>query len=201
MKTIAVVVGLALMIATLIMMGLVRSGGALKPAGVIKVTEVGADPSLIGNYVATRLFPELHGAKAVIWYTDDQQGLPAQIPWLTHANYKAPEKPVVLDLWTNPSAECQGPCWYLQPLGKELRADLARQVQDERVVEIFVRYFDRNEEVSDLCEHQKILDGDCLRAVSAREVKRKLKTPAPHFFMQRYLESRFYLFIERPLAN
>jgi hypothetical protein len=60
-----------------------------------------------------------------------------------------------------------------------------------------IQYFDRDEKVPEACETQKILTADCMRPISVREVRRKIKSPGPHYFMQRYLKSKFYLFIER----
>lgn len=192
-------VGFALLISSVVMLVLLRSGGALKPAGVIKPSELGSDPTLVGRYVATRLYPEIHAAPTVIWYLEDQQGLLAQIPWQTFAHLQGPTKPTIQQ--RPMTGECPGSCWYLQPLAEPLPSDLEQKVRSGQAVEIFVRTFDRAEPVPEHCEQQKILDGDCLRAVSVREVRRKLKTPAPYFFMQRYLDAQFYLFLERPLAK
>lgn len=198
MKIATVLLGTALLIVTAILVFLVTRGGALKPAGVIKPAEVGTDPDLIGKAIAIRLFPEFRAARNVIWYLERGEESFARIPRVAHLNYLAPQKPVLLDLRQDPRATCVENCWYLQWTGAPLPEDLASPTRTQPIMEIFVRSFDRDEEVPAACENEKILDVECVRPISVREVRRKLKTPSPHFFMQRYLELQFHLFIEKP---
>lgn len=195
MKATAAIVSIAFLIIAGVLFSIVKRGAALKPAGVIKVAEVGKDPEFIGKQIAIRLFPDFDEAKHVIWRLEDNSQFEIAYTTLTHLRTHA--KPVLIDLRADSHGSCTENCWYIQDLRTELPAAVAQQTKSEPTVEIFVQYFDREEKVPEACEDEKILDLDCIRPVSVREVRRKMKTPARQFFMQRYQKSQFYLFIER----
>lgn len=179
------------------MLSLLKSGGALKPAGVIKPTEIAANPDLIGEALAVRLFPEFHASKNVIWYVSDQDLGLARIPEVTFAHYQNREKPILQNLRQNALEICAENCWYIHSAEQSLSEVLVQKKKDDSTMEIFVQYFNRDEAVPETCEKEKILDPDCMRPIAIREVRRKIKTPVPHYFMQRYQGSQFYLFVER----
>lgn len=195
MKIIAIVLGVAFTIIAAVMISLVRSGGALKPAGVIKPAEIGADPDFIGKQIAVRLYPEFDAAQFVIWRIEE--GMKVDIPLSVLSHYQSPGKPTIQDLRGENQIECAENCWYVLELGAELPDSILKKTKTAATAEVFVQYFDRKEEVPEACESEKLLSLNCMRPVSVREVRRKIKTPAPHFFMQRYLQSQFYLYIER----
>lgn len=190
MKVIAIIIGTAFLIVAGVMISLIRSGGALKPAGVIKPAEIGPDPTFIGKQIAIRLFPDFQEAKHVIWRVEDGADDLATIARDTFSHYRSPTPHTLIDLRSGAADTCLENCWYI--------ADWKTVLQKPGpIAEVFVQHFDRNEQVSPTCESEKILEPDCLRPISVREVRRKLKTSAPYFFMQRYLKSQFYLFVER----
>ena len=198
MKVIGVVLGAALPIVSYVMISLVRSGGALLSAGVIKPAEIGLDPHLIPKQIAVRLFPDFDTNKVTIWWIEAGRGQLAEIPVATIAHYRGHETPALHDLRMGERAECAAVCWYIQNIGSPLPETVVQRLKSEPANEIFIQYFDRDEKVPETCEAEKILDPICMRPVSVREVRRKLKTSAPYYFMRRYLQSQFYLFIERP---
>lgn len=179
------------------MFSLIKKGGALKPAGVIKPAEIGNDPTLIGHQVAVRLYPDFHAAKYVIWRLEDGADALAEIANVTFAQYGNPVKPLMRDLRTDATDNCTENCWYILNMTQQLPADLEQKTKTQPTAEIHIQYFKRDEVVPEVCETQKILSTECMRPISVREVRRKMKTEAPHFFMQRYQQSQFYLFIER----
>lgn len=197
MKIIAVVLGVAFFIIAAVMISLVRSGGALKPAGLIKPAEIGMDPALIGKQIATRLYPDFRVAKYVIWRLEGGAEALAEVPRTVLAHYRIPTKPTLHDLRTDGQDNCVENCWYIQDMDSALPDSVAQKTKAAPIAEVFVQYFDRDEKVPEACETEKILPVSCMRPISVREVRRRIKTPAPHFFMQRYLESRFFLFIEK----
>lgn len=199
MKVIGIVLGIAFAIISGVMISLVRSGGALKPAGVIKPAEVGSDPVFIGKQIAVRLYPDFHAAKFVIWRLDE--GMAADIPLAAIENYKGPVKPTLFDLRGGTSEDCVENCWYVQEIGRDLPDSVLQKTEAATTVEIFVQHFDRDEKVPETCEAEKLLTLNCMRPISVREVRRKIKTSAPHFFMQRYQQSQFYLYIENHPAR
>ncbi len=198
MKTIAVILGAAFLVIAGVLFSLIRNGGALKPAGVIKPAEIGADPALIGTQIAVRLYPDFDAAKFVVWRVEGNDEALNQIPRSTFAHDRVRAKPTLVDLRTQEQAtNCEENCWYVAGWDQRLPDPIAAKIKDAPTVEIYVQYFDRSEQVPPSCEAEKILDVNCMRPVSVREVRRKLKTPARHFFMQRYQASQFYLYLER----
>jgi len=197
MKIISILLGVALLMITGILVFLLKSGGALKPAGVIKPAEIGSDIGLVGRSIALRLFPEFQEAKNVIWFLETQDEALAKIPEVTHLNYQNPQKPALHDLRQGLLNTCTEHCWYIQQAGIALPETLLQKMKTESSLEIYIQYFDRNEQVPETCEKEKVLEPKCIKPISVREVRRKLKTEAPYFFMQRYLSSQFYLFIEK----
>lgn len=197
MKIIGTVLAVAFLIIASVLISLVRSGGALKPAGVIKPAEFGSDPSLIGKQIAVRLYPDFHAAQHVIWRLQGGEEVLAEIARTALVNSRALAKPTLVDLRSGIPENCLEHCWYILAMDRPLPDPVSTKIKDTSVAEIFVQYFDRNEKVPETCETEKILTATCMRPVSVREVRRKIKTSAPHFFMQRYLSSQFFLFIEK----
>jgi hypothetical protein len=184
MKVIGAVIGFALLVISGVMISLVYKGGALKPAGVIKPAEIGTDPDLIGRQIAIRLFPEFQSARVVVWRLQDNAGDElVKIPQTTLAHLRTPTKPE-LRTEANGFTCATEKCWFVVP-GAE------NEALPEGAVEIFIRYFDRDEKVSAVCEAEQILGPDCMKPVAVREVRRKLRTAAPHYFMQRYMNLSF----------
>lgn len=189
MKAITIILGIAFLIITGVMINLVRSGGALKPAGLIKPAELGDDPGQVAKQIATRMYPEFHASKNVTWRVQSGSEYLANIPQAVLAHHKTASRPTLQDLRDGGQATCLDNCWYIQ--------DLDAPAPAEPTTEIFVQHFDRDERVPEACDREKILKVECLRPLSVREVRRKIKTQAPHYFMQRYLKSEFFLFIEK----
>lgn len=197
MKIVFSLLAAALLMSSGIMFFLVKKGAALRPAGVIAPTEIDTKSELIGKSIALRLFPDFQTAKNVIWYMGIDDELYAKIPESALSHYQTNSKPSFFDLRLNTQANCTENCWYVNSLNTPLPEALLLKIKTEPRVEIYVQYFERDEEVPELCESEKILELKCIRPVSVREVRKKLKTPAAYFFMRRYLDSQFYLFIEK----
>jgi len=197
MKIILSLLAAALLISSGVMFFLVKKGVALRPAGVIAPTEIGINSELIGKSIALRLFPDFQTAKNVIWHMDIEAEPYTHIPETVLSHYQTNNKPSFYDLRKAPPSHCSENCWYVHALSTPLPEALLQKMKTEPSVEIYVQYFERGEEVPELCESEKILEFKCVRPVSVREVRKKIKTPVPYFFMRRYLDSQFYLFIEK----
>ena len=197
MKTITLILSAAFLIIAAVMISLLRSGGALKPAGVIKPAEIGPDVASIGKQIAVRLFPDFQESQIVIWRIEGGAEELAQIARVAFVDYRSPIKHSLQDLRT-PGQACPENCWYIQDLEKPLPAELEQRTKSIPTAEVFVQYFHRDQKVPEACDAEKLLDIECMKYVSVREVRRKIKKPAPYFFMQRYQKSQFYLFIEKP---
>lgn len=196
MKIVLSIIAAAVLLSSAVMFYLVKQGAALRPAGVIKPAEIGNNPDLIGQSIALRLFPDFQTATNVVWYMDLDEEPYASVAATTLANYQTQFKPSFYDLRKGPIGECRDRCWYVQSTYSGLPESLLAKIENEPTVEIYVQYFSRGENVPEECDNAKTLMINCVRPVSVREVRKKIKTPAPHFFMRRYLDSKFYLFIE-----
>lgn len=197
MKIIFTLIGVAILLSSGVMLFLVKRGAALRPAGVIAPTEISAHSDLIEKAVSLRLFPDFQTAKNVIWFINTNDEPYVNIPQNTLLHYQTNFKPTLVDLRLNTKLLCHENCWFVQAANVELPANLAQKLKTEPTVEIFVQYFERDEPVPEICESEKTLELKCVRPISVREVRKKMKTQAPYFFMRRYLDSQFYLFIER----
>ena len=197
MKIVFTLLTLAILISSGVMIFLVKKGAALRPAGVIAPSEFSAKPELIAESIALRLFPDFQKAKNVIWYLATKEEPFRNIPETTLRNYQTNNKPELFDLRQTQQITCVENCWYIQTENAPLPEALQQKIKTEPSVEIYVEYFSRAEEVSEACENEKILEFKCIRPVSVREVKKKFKTPEPYFFMRRYMDSQFYLYIEK----
>lgn len=198
MKTVAAIVTLAFLVIAAVMISLVRRGGALKPAGVIKPAEIGNNPALIPEQIATRLYPDFHEAKFVVWRVEAGDAQLSAIPSAVFAHLRIPPLPTLHDLRHGGEDGCAENCWYVQDLEKELPDAVIQKMKDKPTVVIHVQKFQRDQKVPEVCETEKILTVECMKPVATREVRRKIKTAAPHYFMQRYQSSQFFLYLESP---
>lgn len=197
MKIIITLLAVAFLLIAGVMISLLRSGGALQSAGVMKPAEISSGFSRIGELVTLRLFPEFDTAQHVLWLLEEGDESLDEIPKSAHAHWKGQKPSTLHDLRVGAEVNCVERCWYIQNLNTPLSDDLKQKMKNQPSTEILVQRFDRDEKVSEHCEGQKILDAACMRPVSVREVRRKIKTPTPHFFMRRYLDSQFYLYVEQ----
>lgn len=197
MKIVVSMLVAAVLIGTGVMLYLVKQGAALRPAGVIAPTEIGTTPDLIAKHIALRLFPDFQTTKNVIWYLDVAEEPFTSIPESALLNYQTNSKPKLIDFRKDSQSLCAENCWYVQTLNTPLPEAVAQKLKTEPSAEIYVQYFERGEQVPEACETEKILELKCVRPVSVREVRKKLKNPAPYFFMRRYMDSQFYLYIEK----
>jgi hypothetical protein len=181
----------ALIFITSVTIYLVRQGAALRSAGVIKPSEIGSDFDVIGRSLALRMFPEFQSSPKVIWYFHPDQESLLRIARVAHLNLQLDPKPELIDArFLAKAPECSGPCWIISNAA-------IPDIEKSSVLEIWTEFFDRDEPVPPKCHQQKIMEPDCVRPISIREVHRKLKSENPHFFMRRYLEREFFLYIEK----
>ncbi|MFN7262718.1 MAG: hypothetical protein ACK5RO_00125 [Pseudobdellovibrionaceae bacterium] len=177
MKILFSILGLAFVVMIAITLQLVQKGAALRPAGVIKPVLIPEPPSLIGQSLALRLFPHFQSSERVYWISsEDLQEVTKEISQLAFQKLRLEKKPHFI----------------LRNLAEE-----GEQALEKDSILIYVVGFRRDQGVPSHCETQHVLDLDCLIAVSAREVRKKLTENKPYFFMRRYFENRFYLLIEK----
>lgn len=211
MKKIIGIFTLVFLIISGCMIYLVKKGVSLRTEPLIKPTAIAADQRNIATHVVLRLFPEMQSTHYILWgilpQNEDNQLL------LTHfmeEYYKAFHTPVSIiqngESATNQEiANCKKPCWILLPAtsANELSPNkyINEKIQPlgESFFNMTIAPFNGTESVPDFCETQQRISWDCITPLSLRESFRKIKkTDAKYFFLRKYNERDFFLFIQRP---
>jgi hypothetical protein len=203
MKLVNTLLVACLVVISAVIIYLLVGGTALRSAGVIKPTVLDSENKLLPKSVALRLFPEFQSSPNTVWLaTAEMQPKLASVVASIHNYYKtlkAPNSPelVLINSSTQAAevATSQISKWWVFESENELVLKNIRQNKIKLNV-IYVNEFNRNEVVPANCETEKMLSRECLKVVAIREVKKKFKTEQRYFFMRRYKDHEFYLFIE-----
>jgi hypothetical protein len=191
-----------------VIFNLTTKGIALRSSGVIKPTLLGTDNYLIAHSLALRLFPEFQTMKNVVWSPElgletivDAITLQTALELKKEKTNVSPEIITVAALENEPFPELtvsENYRWWILPTTRQdLLTSFKNTFSNQNFIIIFIHSFDRNEAFPAECEDIKILNHDCLRAAAVREVRKKLKSDSDYFFMRRYQDNEFYLFIEK----
>jgi hypothetical protein len=215
MKKIYLIFGIVFAIITACMIYLVKSGVGLRSAPLIRPTVMSPDHSNIAAHVVLRLFPELQEAHYIVWgvlpQTEDSQMLLTNFLKEYEKTFHMPAR-IILDaesVDTNEILNCAKPCWLLVNKDKanELSSNdfIEKKIQplNQSYINITVVPFDNTEVVPEKCDSEKRVTADCITPLSVREVQKYLKK-APeqlHFFMRKYNEKDYFLFIQGPAQS
>ena len=209
MKKVYLLIAGALTLISLCLIYLVKQGVSLRSEPIIRPSIISADQKNVAFGVITRLAPEFQNADYVIWGLPgdgpSEQNLMAlmkakyeevyrkSVQMIEHARTRSPQE----------ISGCQSPCWLIvsqddaHRLGKN---DFLREVIDplkKKYFSITLVGFSRGAEVSPQCLQEKRLDFPCLSQLAIHEAERKMKEPGhKYFFMKRYLEKDYFLFLE-----
>lgn len=204
MKSVNALLVVCLVIISAVVIYLVIDGTALRSAGVIKPTVLDSENKLLPKSVALRLFPEFQSSPNTVWLASPKlQPKLASVVASIHNYYtslKAPSMPELVLINSNMLASeitnSQNSKWWIFESENESVLKVIRQNEIEANT-IYVNEFNRDEVVPEICETEKMLSRECLKVVAVREVKKKFKTEQRYFFMRRYNDHEFYLFIEQ----
>lgn len=187
---------------------LIKKGVSLRTAGVIKPSVISPEIGIVGSSVALRLFPDFSASDYVFWIYPNEDHVTEvdRIVEVASLNLKDPRQKQVKNLlWVKmivdqqAISDCSTPCW-IQISAEQmeiLKPSLSQKFQDKSVF-IYVNYFNRNIAPDPTCENLKVLNKECVVPISVREIHRKLEKQDRYFFMRRYLDHDFYLFLENP---
>ena len=203
MKSVNALLALCLVFISAVVIYLTLQGTALRSAGVIKPTVLDSENRLLPKSVALRLFPEFQSTKNTIWIPAvELQGQVSPVVRSIHDYYKnlkikSVPKLVFVDRETLPSDNFDGEQsrWWIFESENEAVLNAVREMESEPTM-IYLAEFKRDETVDPSCETEKVLSRQCLKAVAVREVRKKIRSPEPYFFMRRYNDHEFYLFLE-----
>jgi len=94
--------------------------------------------------------------------------------------------------------DCPAPCWAISNSESEL-GEWKKQLTEKSKKWIVIHWksYEKVESVPEVCLNQRILSQECLRPVAVNDVKKRLKDPkARYFFLKKYLDTDFYLFVK-----
>lgn len=203
MKLVNALLVTCLVVISAVVIYLVIDGTALRSAGVIKPTVLDSENKLLPKSVALRLFPEFQSSQNTIWLASPQlKPKIASIIASIHNYYttlKAPSVPELIlvnsNTQTSEMTNSQNSKWWIFESENVAVFEAIHKNQVSPNI-IYINEFKRDEVVPANCETEKMLSRECLKVVAVREVKKKFKTEQHYFFMRRYNDHEFYLFIE-----
>lgn len=211
MNRIFAAIGLSLIFISACIFYLVRSGISLRAAPIIQPSVMDAGGDNVAKALNVRLFKELQNNRYVIWGVLPETAESARLINQAAEEYeKIFHKPVqfIRDA-EGASAEylraCSSPCWLTVASAKANQLSTNTFIKDsiislaEPFFTITVVPFAADIEVPDDCDGEKRLSLRCYVPISVRNVRRKIKDPEKrHFFLNKYYENDFFLFIQQP---
>jgi hypothetical protein len=211
MKKLILLVAFGFVVISACLVYLVKSGIALRSAPQIKPSVIAADFHNVPQGLFLRLYPDLQPAYYFLWGVSyDSPEVQKTIFALKDQYEKEFRRPVQI-LFSGPQLtpeavrNCASPCWLILASGQA--HELGRNELIETHIKPHLRTyttltwidFDGVAEVPERCQIQKFLDLECLKLVSVREVQKKMKDPRQrYFFMRKYLDHDFFLFVQTP---
>jgi hypothetical protein len=202
-KKIYWIFGIVFLIISLAMVAIVKRGVTLKLQPLIKPTQMEINLEPMARHLFLRLFPDFQQAEYVIWNfeseTKDTKLFYSQISSRFESEMK---KINFFDPNSSLLEDCLAPCWMTSTSLSQL-TELKQKFAgtDKKWIVIHWKSYHAVEDVSEVCLNQKVLSEDCIRPVAVNDVKKRLKDPkARYFFLKKYLDRDFYLFV-KSLAN
>lgn len=209
MKTIIAILTVCFALITALIIYITRAGVSIRTAPIIKPSAVSQDFHNVPLGIFLRLFPDFQQADYVLFgFPQDSLEAQTTLKLLKDRYEKEFKTEVKLLIGTEPTTlamiqQCTKPCWILLPEAEanELSANTWIQSNIHPTNRPYFTLtwipFQRNVTVSEACEKEKRLDLSCLKTVSVKEVERKMKdSNARYFFMRKYLDRDYFLFIE-----
>lgn len=208
MKVISAILGLAFVIIAVCMFILIQRGVSLRTAPIIKHSILAEDEMNIATGVVLRLFPDFQQSDFVIWNLDQNSALVQKnLGIIKNRLEKELKKPISI-IYDGLAAsaeelkECVSPCWiYFKPdsVHKFDKNPFLTDIQklSPHFITISWNEFERDMTFTDECLHEQRLSLECIKEASVNEVRRKLKEPGRYFFMRKYLDQDYFLFVEK----
>lgn len=212
MKTITSLLAVCFLLITGSIIYIIRSGVSIRTAPIIKPSVISRDFRNVPQGLFLRLFPDFQQADYVLWGGSQNSGEVQTTLALAKEHYEREFKRPVNFIYEGEKAHleavanCPKPCWILLPENKAHELTPNAWVQTN-LLPLHKTYFTltwvnfkKNISVPAECTQEKRLDLPCLISVSVREVGRKMPDPQQrYFFMRKYLDSDYFLFVEEPL--
>lgn len=181
-------------------MSLLNTGISLRVATLIKPSEI-ASTKQVAQALAIRLFPELQSKKWLI-YSFDQES-PRARELLVDLLSEVKKTPAGEYQVRVAGEDCTQHCLFLDetPQSNEIvkKTFLAKlESEQSEVFRLKVSEFVLQEEFIQECESMQRLDEKCIRSISIRDARRKMKKPEQkYFFLKKYNHNQYYLFLQK----
>lgn len=214
MKTLIALLSLGFLIIIACLVYLLNSGVSIRTAPIIKPSVISQDFVNVPHGVFLRLFPDIQQSHYILWGVSQNsaevQKMLSVIKERAEKELGVPVQFIYDGLRATPEEvkNCARPCWIL--FAQDQVHELHRNEWIENTLRPLNRpYFtlswvdyQRDVMVPELCVREKRLDLECLKMVSIKEVRRKMKEPqSRYFFMRKYLDRDYFLFVEAPLTG
>ncbi|KYG63852.1 hypothetical protein AZI86_13620 [Bdellovibrio bacteriovorus] len=211
MKTIISLLSLGFVIIIVCLVYLLRSGVSIRTAPIIKPSIVSPDFTNVPQGLFLRLFPDIQQSHYILWSVSQNSAEVQQTLSIMKERAEKELRQPVQFIYNGPKATleevkaCARPCWILFPedQANELKSNdwinTRLKPLDRPYFTISWIAFHRDITVPEPCIKEKRLDLECLKVVSIQEVRRKMKEEsARYFFMRKYMDSDYFLFLEDP---
>lgn len=205
MKKITLILSLAFIIIASCMIYLWRGGVSVRTEPLVKPSPIDSELNNISFAIVHRLFAELQTHDVIVWGLDVKNPEHLQVFEKAKSEFEVLFKKsvsVASGLDQQQLMSCQNPCWVLSD------AQAAPAITQMFLDQMKVSYnftlidFKWSTLVPEECEKAKLLKLNCIGPVAIRDVQRKIKKfDQRYFFVRRYLEKDYYLFIQEPMSN
>jgi hypothetical protein len=207
MKWVLSGLGAFCLVVAAVLLVLAKKGVMIRPQPLIKPTLIQSDFTPVGEHVFLRLFPELHDVQVILLRWDSDvlererflQDFAKSFKSQLHGDFQIfLKEPSVDDVST-----CLRTCLFILAPSAS-RADVERVMIESgrRWISIKALEFAEVPETPENCLHQQMLSEDCLSPVALNLTKKKLsKTSERVFFLYKYLDHDFFLFLRKPVAQ
>ena len=195
---------LTLIAITLVMISLLKKGVTLRLEPLIKPTVIDSNFEPVARHLFLRLFPDFQDADYIIWSFDTESEetelfkIRIKSEFESKINKKLSFYDFSLEKPQNDLDLCSKPCWIYSKSQQdaEIIEQTMRAKQNNYRV-IYGIHYTEVPEVSEACLSQSRLEYKCIPPIALNDVKKKLKdNSARYFFLKKYLDLHFYLFIK-----
>ncbi len=212
MKKIITLLSLAFVFISACLVYLIIHGVSLRTAPLIKPSTF-ITMEEVAEKLVLRLFPDFQSSDYVLWgvlplNAESQQLLESmqkdyekvfhrKVSLLRNAREASPE-----DL-----RKCGAPCWLLLPReeANELKSPNFFESKilplNRPSFNVTWMNFSPTEQPSQTCLEEKRLDLECVEKLSVRDTQKKMQGPGRFFFLRKYNERDFFIFIQEMFAT
>ncbi|MFZ3231441.1 MAG: hypothetical protein WA160_14635 [Pseudobdellovibrio sp.] len=187
---------------------LLKSGIALRAQMLIKPTQITAEKHTISKSVVLRLFPSFQQSYYVLWSLAQTPESRITFNTIKEDYEKISRQSVgVIENFEQASyqqiSQCPRPCWLISSTGADVN-----QLNSNETIEKLIKPLERSFvsvtwvpfksglEVPEACRLEKRLSFDCLKRISVNRSEKKLVKNQRSFFMNEYNEIDYFLFVE-----